>query len=575
MSGIVQSSPEKVKDDGQSSARVEASVVDPSVQALEHRDTCEDDEHVDLTWRSWVVVATICFAIFTQVYVVVAAASVIAFIIRDLGNAPLAGWVIQGPLLVQSALSPIIGRLSDVLDRKYLAALPPLVAFAGAVVSARAESMQALVGGGILIGFTLSTTAITQAVPSEVLPLKWRPLANGFAGVSSSISGVFAILGAGAVTNANPGGWRTIFWIQAGLHLATSLGILLFYWPKRLSDYPRLALRNAVWACDPVGCATFIVSTTLLLISLDWAGTTFPWHDAHVAAPLTIGLVLLATFCVYEWKGRSDGLVAHVFFNWGPNFPLAIFGMAVEGWVFYSAVNSIVPQIVLNVGFESNAFRISIRQLSYQVPVVITPAVSAWYATRYKDLKSPLLFTFSIFLIATICYATIQPSFDKPQQFYNVLSGIGVAGPLTLLPALVQFTSPHEFLSTATGLAFSIRAIGGAFGTAILNAIINGHLAQHYALSLEAAGADAGMVARIQAGNFTGVPQAVLDASHRVYARAYRLAWASIIPFVVLVILAVLCLRGVAELMTERVEATVERSEEEASSDSMERKNTV
>lgn len=47
----------------------------------------------------------------------------------------------EGPLLMQSVLSPIVGRLSDVLDRKYLAAIPPLIAFIGAVVSAKATSM--------------------------------------------------------------------------------------------------------------------------------------------------------------------------------------------------------------------------------------------------------------------------------------------------------------------------------------------------------------------------------------------------------------------------------------------------
>lgn len=44
-----------------------------------------------------------------------------------------------------------------------------------------------------------------------------------------------------------------------------------------------------------------------------------------------------------------------------------------------------------------------------------------------------------------------------------------------------------------------------------------------------------------------------------VYANAYRRAWASIVPFVVLAIVAVAFLRGVKELMTEKVEATVER----------------
>lgn len=125
-----------------------------------------------------------------QVYVVVAAGSVIAFIIRDVGDASLAGWIIQGPLLMQSVLSPIVGRLSDVLDRKSLATIPPLIAFAGAVVSARATNMNMLIGGGILIGTTLATISIVQAIPSEILPLKYRALANGFAFVGGAVGGL-------------------------------------------------------------------------------------------------------------------------------------------------------------------------------------------------------------------------------------------------------------------------------------------------------------------------------------------------------------------------------------------------
>jgi len=94
---------------------------------------------------------------------------------------------------MQSALSPIIGRLSDVVDRKYLASIPPLIAFAGAVVSARAQSMTTLIGGGILIGVTLSTISIIQAIPSEVLPMKYRALANGFAFVAGSLGGLWVI----------------------------------------------------------------------------------------------------------------------------------------------------------------------------------------------------------------------------------------------------------------------------------------------------------------------------------------------------------------------------------------------
>jgi hypothetical protein len=178
----------------------------------------------------------------------------------------------------------------------------------------------------------------------------------------------------------------------------------------------------------------------------------------------------------------------------------------------------------------------------------------------------------------TICYATIQPSWNHPQIGFNVIAAIGQSGPLTLLVAAVQFSAPHSFLSTATGLAFSARAIGGAFGSAVLDAIINGRLTSHYASAVGAAASAAGLPVEsvpalldaLAAGELAGVEgatdavwAAAVDESRSQYAAAYRLAWASIIPFVVLATVAILCMRGVSELMTEKVEATVERVERE------------
>jgi hypothetical protein len=156
------------------------------------------------------------------------------------------------------------------------------------------------------------------------------------------------------------------------------------------------------------------------------------------------------------------------------------------------------------------------------------------------------------------------------------LAGIGQSGPLTLLVACVQFTAPHAFLSTATGLAFSARAIGGAFGSAVIDAIINSRLNSHYASAVTAAAVKAGLpsgsvaalLKALMAGKHDGVPgatqevwAATLETSRWEYAHAYRLAWASVCPFVVLAIAAVACLKGVKELMTEKVEASVERLE--------------
>lgn len=174
----------------------------------------------------------------------------------------------------------------------------------------------------------------------------------------------------------------------------------------------------------------------------------------------------------------------------------------------------------------------------------------------------------------TIFYACIKPSFDKAQIAINVLMGIGQAGPLTLLPAAIQYTSPHAFLSTATGLAFSARAIGGAMGSAVLDAIVQGHIASGFDTAVGEAAVGAGLpedsVPDLLAALAAGAPGegvegatdevwgAAVAASHDEYAHAYRLAWSSIIPFVVIAIVAIWLMKGVKELMTEKVEATVE-----------------
>ncbi|KAJ7494520.1 hypothetical protein B0H11DRAFT_2005057 [Mycena galericulata] len=489
---------------------------------------------------------------------------------------------------MQSVLSPVIGRLSDVLDRKYLAGIPPLIAFAGAVMSARAQSMPVLIGGGLLIGTTLSTIAIVQAIPSEILPLKYRALANGYAFLAGTFGALVGILGSGGVTNINPSGWRNIFWIQAAFHLVSAIGLLGFYWPPP-SDYPRLNFRELVWACDPIGSLLMTTGTTLLLLAFDWAGGTFPWRDAHVVAPLVIGAVFLLLFGLYEWKGRTDGIIAHVFFARGPNFGLSLFAFAVEGFVYYSAVNSVVPQIVLNLGFETNTWRISVRQLSYVLVITFSSIPVTLYATKYKDLKSPLLFTFSFFLVVSICYATITPKLNNAQIGYNIISeeskkfgtayanflcswyrSIWSPDPNRRTDSIFLFTQP--FQSTATGLAFSARAIGGAFGSAILDAIINNKLAS-YDTDVGAAATAAGLppssvgalLQSLAGGTPATVPgisdaiiAAATDASHDAYARAYRFAWIPIIPFVIVGMVCIANLQGVKELMTEHVEATVE-----------------
>ena len=90
--------------------------------------------------------------------------------------------------------------------------------------------------------------------------------------------------------------------MQAAFHGATSLGLFLFYWPAKI-ERPKISAKEFIWSLDPIGSFLFITSATLMLLALDWAAGSYGWSDAHVVAPLTIGLVLFVSFALYGKSG--------------------------------------------------------------------------------------------------------------------------------------------------------------------------------------------------------------------------------------------------------------------------------
>jgi len=279
--------------------------------------------------------------------------------------------------------------------------------------------------------------------------------------------------------------------------------------------------------------------------------------------------------------------MAHVFFQSGPNFVLALFATLVEGWMYYSAVNTIMNQQTFYLGWETDALIIGVRQLAYSVPTLLASVVVIWYSTRYKDVKWPLVVCFTLFLVTACVFTATKPDWNYVQLGVSAVCGIGQAGPLILLIAVVQYAAPHAYLSTATGVAFSLRAIGGAVGSAVLYTIAFGHVGADYNTNVAQAAVGAGLspddvpILLGVMANGNGPPtekllvgvlsqalpsatipiiQAARKAGQEVFNKAFALAWASIIPLAFISIVCCALLKGVDALMTEKVEAPLERT---------------
>jgi len=89
--------------------------------------------------------------------------------------------------------------------------------------------------------------------------------------------------------------------------------------------------------------------------------------------------------------------------------------------------------------------------------------------------------------------ATIQPNESTRSIIFAGLAGLGFGGPLVLIIAGVQLSTPHHLIATATALTTSARAVSATVFTAIYAATLNTRLARYIPSYVAKAALEAGL----------------------------------------------------------------------------------
>lgn len=98
------------------------------------------------------------------------------YIEADLNNTVAGTWIPNALSLVQAVLCPLISSASDTFQaRKLLLVGPSVISFIGAAIAPGASDIYRVIAAQVLIGFGFATVPLAYAVPSEILPRKWRP----------------------------------------------------------------------------------------------------------------------------------------------------------------------------------------------------------------------------------------------------------------------------------------------------------------------------------------------------------------------------------------------------------------
>ena len=100
-------------------------------------------------------------------------------------------------------------------------------------------------------------------------------------------------------------------------------------------------------------------------------------------------------------------------------------------------------------------------------------------STKLRTIRAPLFVGFFLFTAGIVGLATIQPSDSTRAIVFAGLAGLGFGGPLVLIIAGVQLSTPHHLIATATALTTSARAVSATIFTAIYAATLDTRVAKY------------------------------------------------------------------------------------------------
>jgi sugar phosphate permease len=76
-------------------------------------------------------------------------------------------------------------------------------------------------------------------------------------------------------------------------------------------------------------------------------------------------------------------------------------------------------------------------------------------STKLRTIRAPLFVGFLLLTAGVIGFSTVQPNDSTRTIIFSGLAGIGFGGPLVLIIAGVQLSTPHHLIATATALTVS------------------------------------------------------------------------------------------------------------------------
>jgi EmrB/QacA subfamily drug resistance transporter len=381
---------------------------------------------------------------------------------RDLGDEHLLSWIVTAYLLTSTAVTPLYGKLSDIVGRRAMLLTAIAIFVAGSVLCAVSPTMTILiiaravqgVGGGGLI-------SLAQTIIADVVTPAERGRYMGY------VSGVFV---ASSVLGPVLGGvfseylsWTAVFWVNLPLGFAA--------WAITARALAKLPRHERPARLDVTGALLMIAFTVSLLLALSLGGVRFTWGSTEIATLFAAFVVLLGLFIWRQVRAEE------------PLLPPAMMLHKVVGAASIASTFSMMAFIALAT-FLPTFFEAARGASAGQSGLMLMPmtcgtVVGATYGGRFmvrvRHYRVIAVVGLALSAVGILVLALLPA--DIPYVaiaicLFAVGAGIGPGFPVATV-AVQNAVEPWR-MGVATGSLNFVRSLGGAVGTAIFGAVIIG-----------------------------------------------------------------------------------------------------
>jgi MFS family permease len=382
-------------------------------------------------------------------------------------GAGAATWLLTTFMLASAVVTPVAGRLADVLGYRRVAAASFLLLCLGSVVaalSAHAGWFPGLVVGRVVQGCSGGAFPALFGLARGSLP------AEKLSGVVAGISAMFGVGGALGMVVAGPlvdlAGTPALFWFSLVLGVLSLAGL------TALSDGDRASsTQRAAGSPDVAGAVILAAALVALLLGVS-QGSTWGWTSPATLGCLLGCVVLFALLAVVERRPAAPlvdpSLVVSRSLVWTNPATLVIsVGM-------FAAV-TLLPRFVQAPVASGYGFGYSPSRTGLLlVPTAVMMVVAAPVATNLSR-RFPAAVAFRCgALLAAVALALFAVAHEDAWTLYLGAAILGLAYGLAFasLGGLVVGAVDQQQTGAATGINTILRTIGGALGAQVAAVIL-------------------------------------------------------------------------------------------------------